>query len=94
METSSRFVGSKKLIAGLNLLAYYICYKTEGYGFIEFEMSNSTISTVFRQPLNIGKQVAPGTARGPASRRVKKAGTRGANKANLGFGITCPKQLV
>ena len=25
--------------------------ETEGYGFIEFEISNSTVSTVFRQPL-------------------------------------------
>ena len=40
-----------KPITGLNLL---LCvWKTEGYGFIEIYISNSTISTVFRQPLII-----------------------------------------
>ena len=42
-------VGSKQPIAGLGLLAY--AQSTEGYGFVEFEMSNNTSSTVFRQPL-------------------------------------------
>ena len=43
------FVGSQKHITGLSLLVY--ARKAEGYGFIEFEISNSTTSTVFRQPL-------------------------------------------
>ena len=34
---------------GLYLLAY--AWNTEGYGFVEFEISNSTSSTVFCQPL-------------------------------------------
>ena len=45
-------------ITGLTLLAYiyiyiyiYMYIYTEGYGFIEFEISNSTVSTVFHQPL-------------------------------------------
>ena len=29
-----------------------MCVKHRGHGLIEFEISNSTISTVFRQPLN------------------------------------------
>ena len=49
LEASSRFVGSKRPITGLNLLVY--AWKTEGYGLIELEISNSTISTVFHQPL-------------------------------------------
>ena len=44
------FAGSEKPITGLILLVY--ARKPGGYGFNEFEMSNSTISTVFRQPLN------------------------------------------
>ena len=40
----------KQPIAGLDLLVY--ARTTEGYGFIEFEISNSTISTVSRQPIN------------------------------------------
>ena len=35
----------------LNWLAY--AWNTEGHGFIEFEMSNSSASTVFRQPLSV-----------------------------------------
>ena len=49
-ETSSRCLGSSKPITGLNLLAY--AWKTEGYNFIEFEISDCTVSTVFRQPLS------------------------------------------
>ena len=42
------FFGSTKHVAGLDLL---VCaWTTEGYGFIELEISNSTISTVFCQP--------------------------------------------
>ena len=42
-----RFLGSKKPIA--------LCTSsTEAYGFVEFEISSSTISTVFRQPLSTG----------------------------------------
>ena len=37
---------------------------TEGYGFIEFEISNSTIPTVFRQPLSERRLL---TARGRTS---------------------------
>ena len=44
------FVGSEKPITGLDLPVY--ARKTEGYGFNEFEISNSTISAVFRQPLS------------------------------------------
>ena len=43
------FVSSKKPITGLNSPVY--SWKPEGYGLIEFEISNNTISTVFRQPL-------------------------------------------
>ena len=39
----------EKPTAGLKSAAY--AWDSEGYGFIEFEISNSTISTVFRQPL-------------------------------------------
>ena len=39
-------VALKKHITGLDV----ICMTNRGYGFIEFEMSNSTISSVFRQP--------------------------------------------
>ena len=49
LETSSTFFGSEKPITGLVLLVY--AWTTEGYGFIEFEISNGTISTVFHQPL-------------------------------------------
>ena len=48
-ENSSRCVGSNKLISSLNS-PVYAC-NTEAYGFIEFEISNSTISTIFCQPL-------------------------------------------
>ena len=49
METSSSLFASNKPITGIVLL---VCAReTEGYGFIEFDISNSTISTVFRQPL-------------------------------------------
>ena len=51
METSSRLFVLKKPIAGLNLLVY--ARKSEGYGFIEFEISNSIISTVFRNSTNL-----------------------------------------
>ena len=40
---------SKKPTTGLNSLLYAL--KSEKYGFIEFEISNSTVSTVFGQPL-------------------------------------------
>ena len=44
-------LANKKTIAGLMLL---VCaWKTEGYGFIEFEISNSTMSTVLCQPARI-----------------------------------------
>ena len=50
LETSSSCVcASNNPITGLNLLVYALT--TEGYGFIEFLISNSIISTVFRQPL-------------------------------------------
>ena len=39
----------KQPITSLNL--FVSMWNTEGYGFIEFEISNSTISKVFRQPL-------------------------------------------
>ena len=39
MKTSSRFVGSTKSFHGPQSTG--ICVKTEGYGFIEFEISNS-----------------------------------------------------
>ena len=39
-------------IAGNNLPAHV--RNTEGYGFIEFEIPSSTVSTVFRQPLRVG----------------------------------------
>ena len=48
-EGSSKLFGSKRPVAGLNLLVH--AWNTEGYGFIEFEISNSTVSFVFRQPL-------------------------------------------
>jgi len=41
---------SEKPITGLDLPVY--ARKKEGYGFNEFEISNSTISAVFRQPLS------------------------------------------
>ena len=47
LETLSRFLGSKQPIAGLSLLVY--AWSTEGYCFTQFEISNSTSSTVFRQ---------------------------------------------
>ena len=46
------FFLSQKPIAGLILLVYSL--KPEGYGFIEFEIPNSTTSTVFRRPLSKG----------------------------------------
>ena len=49
LETSSSCLGSIKTIMGLNVLVY--AWTTEGYGFIELEISNSVISTAFRQPL-------------------------------------------
>ena len=49
--------GSKKPVAGLNSL---VAFKSEGYAFIEFEISNGTISIVFRQPL-ITVELAPNT---------------------------------
>ena len=49
METSSRFFGPTK--PGTSLKSLVHAWNTEGYGFIEFEISNSTISTGFRQPL-------------------------------------------
>ena len=39
--------------------------QTEAYGFIEFEISNSTISTVFRQPLRSGWPWPSGCPTGP-----------------------------
>ena len=42
----------KTTTTGLNLLIY--AWNTGGYIFIEFEISNSTISTAFRQPLITG----------------------------------------
>ena len=51
METSSSLFGSNKTITGL--IKFVDAWNTEGYGFIEFEISNSTISTVLRQPLNV-----------------------------------------
>ena len=51
--------GSDKPVAGLVILAH--ARTTEGYGFIEFESSNSTISTVFRQPLVVASRRAGGT---------------------------------
>ena len=52
MEASSRFVGSKTPITALSQRTV-ICGNSRGNGFIEFEISNSTISTVFCQPLII-----------------------------------------
>ena len=49
MESSMSFAGSEKPITGLIFLVY--ARKPGGYGFNEFEMSKSTVSTVFRQPL-------------------------------------------
>ena len=43
------FLGQQKPITRLNFLVY--ACTTEWYGFIEFEISNGTISPVFRQPL-------------------------------------------
>ena len=43
------FQAPNKLIMCLNLLVY--AWNAEGYGFIELEISNGIISTVFRQPL-------------------------------------------
>ena len=40
-------VGSKRPITGHKLLVH--AWTTERYGFTEFEMSNNTVSTVFRQ---------------------------------------------
>ena len=57
LETSSRFVGSKGPISGLTLLVY--AWKAEGYGFIEFEISNSIILTVFRQFSNTTRYTSP-----------------------------------
>lgn len=45
-------LAQKSFFTGLNLL---VCaWKTEGYSFTEFEVSNGNISTVFRQPLDTG----------------------------------------
>ena len=52
LETSPRVLGPQRPIASLKLLVY--AWKTEGCGFVESEISNSTISTVFRQPLTNG----------------------------------------
>ena len=48
-ETSSKYYGSKNLSRAP--IYRYMRETQRGYGFIEFEISNSTTSTVFRQPL-------------------------------------------
>ena len=57
METSMSFVSSEKPITGLDLPIY--ARKKEGYGFNEFEISNSTISAVFRQPVTVALSLGP-----------------------------------
>ena len=52
LETSSNLYGSTTSITGFNLPVY--AGNTGGYGFIDFEISNSIISTVFCQPLMDG----------------------------------------
>ena len=44
-----------KPVVGLNLLLH--ARNTEGYGFVAFEISSSTISTVFRQPLTTATDI-------------------------------------
>ena len=57
----------KRPFMGLDLL---VCaWETEGYGFIEFEVSNSTISTVFRQPRSLG---SGGLEQGTAAERLER----------------------
>ena len=51
LETSSRFVGSKKNVSRASI--HWCIWNTEGCGFIEFEMSSNTISTVFCQHLTL-----------------------------------------
>ena len=52
-EASSRCLGLNK---GVSHGPQFVgtCMKTEGYGFVNFKISNSTISTVFHQPLEEG----------------------------------------
>ena len=68
MEISMSFAGSEKPITGLILLVYP--RKPGGYGFNEFEMSNSTISTVFRQPLKKARRVVTARRRPQSSSRM------------------------
>ena len=49
-ENTSSYFGLNKCTSGLKSLVH--ARKTEAYGFIEFEISSSTSSTVFRQPVN------------------------------------------
>ena len=56
-----------------------ICIKfTEGYGFIEFEISNSTISTVFRQSLSEARQTRKDSERSAAERMMEVVTREGA----------------
>ena len=59
----NEFFCSETPITGLDLPIY--ARKKEGYGFNEFEISNNTISAVFRQPLSFRTQpeVLPAQAR-------------------------------
>ena len=55
----------QKTIPGLSLLLY-ACMENRGVHFIEFEISSSTISTVFRQPLK--EELLPRVPRSSFSR--------------------------
>ena len=49
VENSSNLCGPTRTYHGPQFTG--ICVKNMGYGFVEFEVSNRTISTVFRHPL-------------------------------------------
>ena len=55
---------------------YWHMRNTEGYGFIEFEISKSTISTVFCQPLMVGPLGEQESGRGPRCPVRDRTGAR------------------
>ena len=74
-QVEGRRIGRLRAAAGPILQVF--AWTTEGYGFLEFEISNSTSSTVSRQPLTSGKC--------PPSRGASKG-----SELPLGAGLGAP----
>ena len=62
METSSNFRVARQNLSWASSY-WYMPGQTRGYGFIEFEISSSTISILFRQPLSLQAVAGPGLTR-------------------------------